>query len=52
MSEPQRPPEPDREVSTPRWVYAVGIVVILLALGFVAMHLAGGGVPVQHGPPR
>jgi hypothetical protein len=35
----------------PAWVYAVGIVVILLVLVFVAMHFAGGGIPI-HGPPQ
>ena len=45
MAEAPRPPETDGEAPTPRWVYAVGIVVILLALGFLAMHLAGGGIP-------
>jgi hypothetical protein len=31
----------------PKWVYAVGAVVILLALVFVGLHFAGGGLP-QH----
>jgi hypothetical protein len=35
----------------PRWVYAAGVVVILLALLFVGMHLAGGGIP-SHAPPQ
>ena len=48
MTEPVRPPD---EAPMPKWVYAVGIVVILIALGFAAMHLGSGGIP-QHGPPR
>lgn len=40
-----RPPRTDEEAPTPRWVYAVGIVVIVGALVFVATHLAGGGIP-------
>lgn len=39
------------EAPMPKWVYAVGILVTLVALAFVAMHLGGGGIP-QHGPPR
>jgi hypothetical protein len=35
----------------PKWVYAAGIVVILLALLLVAMHLSGGGIP-NHLAPR
>ena len=42
MAEAPTPPQMDRDAPTPRWVYAVGIVVILLALGFAAMHLSGG----------
>jgi hypothetical protein len=45
MADAPRPPQTHGEVQTPRWVYAVGIVVILLALAFVAMHFAGGGIP-------
>lgn len=47
MADPPRAPEADGEIQTPRWVYAVGILLILLALGFVAMHLAGGGIPTH-----
>jgi len=36
---------PDEEAPMPAWVYAVGIVVILLALLLVGMHFAGGGIP-------
>lgn len=35
----------------PKWVYVVGVLVILGSLAFVAMHLGSGGIP-QHGPPR
>lgn len=45
MADASRPPDTDGEAPTPRWVYAVGVVVIVLALAFVAMHLAGGGIP-------
>jgi hypothetical protein len=48
VADPSRPPtgsEPD--APTPRWVYATGIVIIVLALAFVAMHLAGGGIPTH-----
>lgn len=44
-------PSSDDGAPTPRWVYVVGTIVIAAALGFVVMHLGGGGVP-QHGPPR
>jgi hypothetical protein len=47
MADARRPPGPGDEVPTPRWVYAAGILLILLALGFVAMHFASGGIP-QH----
>lgn len=45
MADAQRSPQTGGEVQTPRWVYVVGIVVILVALGFAAMHLASGGIP-------
>lgn len=48
MSEPSRDAGPDEDVPTPRWVYLAGIVVIVTALAFVAMHLSGG-IP-SHGP--
>jgi len=37
---------PDRgpTASTPRWVYASGIITIVLVLLFVIMHLTGGGL--------
>lgn len=40
-------PRADEEVPMPRWVYAVGAIVILAALIFVGMHFASGGIP-QH----
>jgi hypothetical protein len=45
MAVAPRSPQPEGEAPTPGWVYAVGIVLILLALGFVAMHFASGGIP-------
>src|SRR5688572_14765314 len=39
-----RPPA-DLEAPMPRWVYIVGVLVILGALVFVAMHLGSGGIP-------
>ena len=42
--------------STPRWVYAFGIIVIVLVLLFGILHLTGGGLgpndhraPIEHG---
>ena len=32
-------------ISTPRWVYVVGIHAIGLVLLFVVLHLTGGGLP-------
>lgn len=51
MADTPRPPAADEEAPMPRWVYLVGILVIIGALAFVAMHLGGGGIP-QHGPPQ
>lgn len=45
MAEAPRPPRTDDEAPMPRWVYALGLVVVLVAVGFVVMHLAGGGIP-------
>lgn len=56
MADPPRPPEgpqareAEGPAPTPRWVYVAGGFVILLALAFAAMHLAGGGIPMRHGP--
>jgi hypothetical protein len=44
MAEP-RSPETNDEAPMPKWVYVVGVVVILLAVIFVGMHFAAGGVP-------
>lgn len=42
------PREPDGGVAaTPRWLYVVGSLVIVLALAFVVMHLTSGGL-VRH----
>ncbi|WP_460666770.1 hypothetical protein [Kribbella swartbergensis] len=44
-------PEPvDREqyAGMPRWVKALGLVVLLAVLVLLGVHLAGGGV--RHGP--
>lgn len=51
MADAPRTPGPDQEAPMPKWVYAVGIVVILLVMVFVGMHFAGGGIPT-HGPPQ
>jgi hypothetical protein len=36
---------PDDELppAAPRWVYAFGIIAIVLVLAFIVSHLAGGG---------
>jgi hypothetical protein len=36
--------DPDEGVDTPRWAYATAIAVVVLAVAFVVMHLAGGGI--------
>jgi uncharacterized membrane protein len=41
----QRSSETSDEAPMPKWVYVVGVVVILAAVIFVGMHLAGGGMP-------
>jgi hypothetical protein len=51
MADTPHSPGPDQEAPMPKWVYAAGIVVILLALVLVGMHLAGGGIPI-HQPPQ
>jgi hypothetical protein len=44
-------PEPNGEAPTPKWVYyAVGIVVILVALLIGGMHLSGGITPPHLAP--
>jgi hypothetical protein len=47
MTDQHRSPESN---GLPRWVKVVGIVVIVVALLFVAMMLIGG--PGGHGPSR
>lgn len=42
MEGPPRSRGPEEDGPRPAWVYAGGILLIVLALGFVAMHLAGG----------
>lgn len=36
--------------ATPRWVYALGVIALILVAAFVTSHLAGGGFR-QHGQP-
>jgi hypothetical protein len=36
--------EPEETSGTPRWAYATAIAVIVLAVAFVVIHLAGGGI--------
>lgn len=53
MGDPLLDPQPGDEgpdERTPRWVYAFGIVALLLVLLFAALHLAGGGFR-PHGAP-
>jgi hypothetical protein len=51
MADTPPAPPPDEETPTPRWVYYVaGVVVIVVTLALGAMHLLGGAIP-QHGPP-
>jgi hypothetical protein len=40
----------DEEEGTPRWVYAFGILIAVGVLGFVALHLLGGGFPAHTHP--
>ena len=46
-SEPVALPSRGSAATTPRWVYAVGVHVIGLALLFVVMHLTGGGLRIH-----
>jgi hypothetical protein len=50
MTEPGSP-EPSDEAPMPKWVYVVGVGVILLVVVLVGMHLTGGGIP-SHLPPQ
>ena len=38
--------------STPRWVWAFGIIAVLAILVGVIVHLSGGGFHGMHGIPR
>jgi hypothetical protein len=40
----------DETPGTPRWVYVLGIIAIILILVFVILHLTGGGLG-GHGAP-
>jgi hypothetical protein len=42
VAEPSGGPGPEEDAPTPAWLYVGGIVVIIIALAFAAMHLAGG----------
>jgi hypothetical protein len=42
MTGPMRASGPEEDVPTPAWVYVGGVLVIVVALAFVVMHLAGG----------
>lgn len=37
----------DEAEGTPRWVYAFGILIVALLIGFTALHLLGGGFPTH-----
>ncbi|HEV8534319.1 MAG TPA: hypothetical protein VGR87_01160 [Candidatus Limnocylindria bacterium] len=47
MTESPRGPDSDEDAPMPPWVYAAGIVVVILAVAFVVTHLAGGGFPAH-----
>jgi len=34
-------PSEEKDAPTPKWVYIGGILLILIAIGFAFMHLAG-----------
>jgi hypothetical protein len=40
----------DDDEGTPRWVWAFGIIIAVLVLGFVVLHLMGGGFPAHTFP--
>lgn len=55
MTDPPFDPTRQRDTDddtdgTPRWVYAFGILIAVLVLGFVALHLMGGGFPAHDLP--
>lgn len=43
-------PDPGSPPSTPRWVYAFGIIAIILVLLIVIRHVIGGGFQSHMGP--
>jgi hypothetical protein len=47
VTESPRGPDSDEDAPMPPWVYAAGIVVVILAVAFVVTHLAGGGFPAH-----
>ena len=50
---PDRTPaddEVDEAEGTPRWVYAFGILIAALLIGFAVLHLLGGGFPTHTFP--
>ena len=40
----------DESPPAPRWVKVFGLIAVVLVVGFVILHLAGGGFR-GHGPP-
>lgn len=36
--------EPGSDAGTPRWVYAFALVGLFIVIGFIVMHLMGGGL--------
>jgi hypothetical protein len=46
MAEPRSPDTSD-EAPMPKWVYVVGVVVLVAVAIFIGMHFASGGIP-QH----
>jgi hypothetical protein len=49
-SEPQRQPDAGQPAKTPRWVWILGILVLLLVLLIAVLHLTGNslGGPGSH----
>jgi len=37
----------DEPEGTPGWVWAFGIVIAVVVVGFLALHLMGGGFPAH-----
>jgi len=50
MADPPSYRDSADDTGPPRWVYAFGIIGILLILLFAVLHFAGGGL-VGHTPP-